>query len=46
MKVKKKVRKARKCQICNKEPVELYQLDFEGCFNCWMDRTTPMIYNS
>jgi len=24
------------CQICNKNKVEVYQLDFEVCFDCWM----------
>jgi hypothetical protein len=24
---------------------ELYQLDFEGCFDCWMNQTTPKISN-
>ena len=31
------------CQICNKNEIELYQLDFEGCFDCWMDKTNPTI---
>ena len=31
------------CHVCNKNEVELYQLDFEGCFDCWMNQTTPKI---
>ena len=33
------------CQICNKNEIELYQDDFEGCFDCWMDKTNPTISN-
>lgn len=32
------------CQICNKNKIEVYQLDFEVCFDCWMNQTTPEIY--
>jgi hypothetical protein len=32
------------CQICNKNKIEVYQLDFEVCFDCWMNHTTPKIY--
>jgi hypothetical protein len=28
--------------ICNKE-IEIYQLDFEVCFDCCMNQTTPKI---
>ena len=31
------------CQICNKNKIEVYQLDFEVCFDCWMNQTTPKI---
>jgi hypothetical protein len=31
------------CQGCNKNEIEVYQLDFEGCFDCWMNQTTPKI---
>jgi len=24
------------CQICNKNKIEVYQLEFEVCFDCWM----------
>ena len=27
------------CPICNKKEKEVYQLDFEGCYECWMDQT-------
>lgn len=33
------------CQICNKNKIEVYQLEFEVCFDCWMDKTTPEISN-
>jgi len=33
------------CPFCNKNETELYQLDFEGCFDCWMDKTNPRISN-
>jgi hypothetical protein len=32
------------CQICNKNKIEIYQLELEVCFDCWMDKTTPEIY--
>jgi len=32
------------CQICNKNKIEVYQLEFEGCFEYWMNKTTPDIY--
>ena len=32
------------CEICNKNEVEVYQLDLEVCFECWMNQTTPKIY--
>ncbi len=32
------------CQICNKNKVEVYQLELEVCFDCWMNKTTPEIY--
>jgi hypothetical protein len=31
------------CQICKTREVEVYQLDFEGCFDCWMNETNPEI---
>jgi hypothetical protein len=34
-----------KCPICKKNETELYQLDFEGCFDCWIDKTNPVISN-
>ena len=32
------------CQICNKNKIEVYQLELEVCFDCWMNKTTPEIY--
>ena len=31
------------CQICNKYEVEVYQLDYEVCFDCLMNQTNPKI---
>jgi len=31
------------CQICNKNEKEIYQLDLEVCYDCWMDETNPKI---
>ena len=31
------------CQICNKNEIEIYQLDIEVCFDCWMNQTNPQI---
>ena len=31
------------CQICNKNEIEIYQLDTEVCFDCWMNQTNPEI---
>jgi hypothetical protein len=31
------------CQICNKNEIEIYQLDIEVCFDCWMKQTSPEI---
>jgi hypothetical protein len=31
------------CQVCNKNEKEVYQLDMEVCFDCWMNKTTPEI---
>ncbi len=31
------------CQTCNKNEIEVYQLDFEGCYDCWMNQTSPKI---
>ena len=31
------------CQICNKKSKEVYQLDFEGCYDYWMNLTSPEI---
>jgi hypothetical protein len=31
------------CQICNKNKIEAYQLDFDACFDCWMNHSTPKI---
>jgi len=31
------------CQVCNKYEKEVYQLDMEVCFDCWMNQTTPEI---
>lgn len=28
-----------KCSICNKRPVEIYQLDYEVCFDCHQKET-------
>jgi hypothetical protein len=28
------------CQICNKNKIEVYQLEFEGCFEYWMNKMT------
>lgn len=30
------------CPMCNKNEKEVYQLDFEGCYECWMDQTMPV----
>lgn len=30
------------CPICNNKEKEVYQLDFEGCYECWMDQTMPV----
>jgi hypothetical protein len=32
------------CQICNNNKMDVYQLDFKVCFDCWMNQTTPKIY--
>jgi hypothetical protein len=29
----------KKCNICKKAPIEVYQLDTEVCYNCWMAET-------
>ena len=31
------------CKICNKNEIEIYQLDTEVCFDCWMNQTNPEI---
>jgi len=31
------------CQVCKKNEKEVYQLDMEVCFECWMNETTPEI---
>ena len=31
------------CQICNKNEIEIYQLDTEVCFDCWMNQTNPEV---
>jgi hypothetical protein len=31
------------CQICNKNEKEVYQLDFEVCYDRWMNETNPKI---
>ena len=31
------------CQICNKNEVEIFQLDIEVCFDCWISQTNPEI---
>ena len=31
------------CQVCRKKEKEIYQIDAEVCFDCWMDRTSPEI---
>jgi hypothetical protein len=31
------------CEICNKKEKEVYQLDLEVCFDCWMNNTNPEI---
>jgi len=31
------------CQICNKNEKEVYQLDLEVCYDCWMNETNPKI---
>ena len=31
------------CQICNKNEKEIYQLDIEVCFECWMNQTNPKV---
>jgi len=31
------------CQKCNNNEKEVYQLDFEVCYECWMDQTSPEI---
>ena len=31
------------CKICNKNEIEIYQLDVEVCFDCWMNQTNPEI---
>ena len=31
------------CQDCKKKEKEIYQIDAEVCFDCWMDRTSPEI---
>jgi hypothetical protein len=31
------------CKICNKNEIEIYQLDIEVCFDCWMNQTNPEI---
>lgn len=29
------------CEVCNKNQKEVYQLDLEVCYNCWMNETNP-----
>ena len=31
-------------QICNQIEKEVYQLDFEVCYDCWMKQTSPEIW--
>ena len=30
-----------KCQICKKREIEIYQLDYEVCFECHQNETYP-----
>jgi len=32
------------CEICNLNEKEVYQLDMEVCFDCWMNETNPKIF--
>ena len=29
------------CNICHKRPIEIYQLDYEVCAECWQNETYP-----
>jgi len=29
------------CDVCNKNEKEIFQLDLEVCYNCWMKETFP-----
>jgi hypothetical protein len=32
------------CQICNESETEVFQLDFQLYYNCWMNETNPEIF--
>jgi len=32
------------CQVCKMKEKEIYQIDAEVCFDCWMEKTSPEIY--
>jgi hypothetical protein len=32
------------CQVCKKKEKEIYQIDAEVCFDCWMEKTSPEIH--
>ena len=33
------------CDVCNKNEKEIFQLDLEVCYDCWMKETYPDISN-
>ena len=33
------------CDVCNKNEKEVFQLDLEVCYECWMKETYPDVSN-
>jgi hypothetical protein len=31
------------CEVCKKKEKEIYQIDAEVCFECWMNSTIPEV---
>jgi hypothetical protein len=29
------------CEVCKNKEKEIYQIDAEVCFDCWMEKTSP-----
>ena len=37
----RQIEEIKKCQICNRRPIEIYQLDYEVCVECHQNETYP-----